>query len=159
MTRIRLFLLSTALYLLAFSAAHAGPRQDMLSGPIPAELVSVYDGDTVTGRAHAWIGQEVETSVRLDGIDAPEIKGKCAAERERAEEARQEVIRVLGSAPVYLTHVKLEKYAGRVLARLETADGVDISQHMIEKGFARAYSGHKRESWCGTAESGRLKKG
>jgi endonuclease YncB( thermonuclease family) len=44
--------------------------------------------------------------------------------------------------------VRLEKYAGRVLAHAQTSDGVDISKYMIEKGLARPYFGKKRQPWC-----------
>jgi micrococcal nuclease len=67
------------------SAVHAGEE---LPGPIPAKIVSVYDGDTITVRAHIWLGQAVETKVRLDGIDTPEINGKCDAEKTLALQAR-----------------------------------------------------------------------
>ena len=29
---------------------------EMLPGPIPAEIVSVVDGDTISVRAHIWLG-------------------------------------------------------------------------------------------------------
>lgn len=138
-----------ALLLLAAPSAAASPRQEILSGPMRGQVLGILDGDTLSVRLRVWIGQEVETSVRIDGIDAPEIHGKCERERRMAEAAKEEVISLVNSNPVTVYDVRLEKYAGRVLARVKTADGVDIAQHMIDKGLARPYHGQKRQPWCG----------
>ncbi len=58
-------------------------------GPIAADVVRVYDGDTLTVDAHPWPHITVRTSVRVDGIDAPEIRGKCDSEKALAREARE----------------------------------------------------------------------
>ena len=44
------------------------------------------------------------------------------------------------------------KYGGRVLAKVETADGQDLSQRLLKAGHARPYEGGKREPWCGERE-------
>ena len=60
-----------------------------LPGPVPAEVVDIIDGDTVTVRARIWPGQFVETRVRLRGADTPEIRRPdCEAERAAGHEAR-----------------------------------------------------------------------
>lgn len=66
-----------------------GPiHADPLPGPIPAEVIKIVDGDTVKVRAHIWVDQTVEISVRLRGIDAPELyRPKCAAEKTLARTA------------------------------------------------------------------------
>jgi len=90
------------LMLVALSpAAHAG---EVLPGPMPAKIVSVYNGDTITVRAHIWLGQDVETKVRLDGIDTPEINGKCDAEKTLAVKARDFLAEQAGDA-VMLTFI------------------------------------------------------
>ena len=74
---------------LAQAAAPLARADDAaLPGPVPAELVSVIDGDTIAVRAHIWPGHVVETRVRLDGVDTPEIRRPaCEAEREAGREA------------------------------------------------------------------------
>ncbi len=47
-----------------------------IPGPIAADVVSVYDGDTLTVDAHPWPQITVRTSVRVSSIDTPEIRGK-----------------------------------------------------------------------------------
>lgn len=124
------------------------PRRDVIAGPIRGEVVDIIDGDTVSVRLHVWIGQIVETHVRIDGIDTPEIKGKCEAERDKAITARNEIRKLVNGQQIVLSNIRLEKYAGRVLAVAKNAQGVDIARHMIDKGLARAYAGARRDSWC-----------
>ncbi len=125
-------------------AANAG---EVLPGPIPAKIVSVYDGDTITVMAHIWLGQDVETKVRLDGIDTPEIKGKCDAEKMAAVKARDFLAELAGDA-VTLRDIHYGKYAGRVVASVPTESGMDLVAALIAAGHGRAYSGGKRRGWC-----------
>lgn len=113
----------------------------------PATVVSVYDGDTFTARVEVWPGVLVETSVRIVGIDAPEIRGKCDEERRQARAARDELAALLGGR-VLLLEIKRDKYAGRVDARVLGADGRDVAEAMLAAGLARAYDGGRREGWC-----------
>ena len=106
-------LATVVLVVLAFAAvATAG---EVIPGPIHAEVVSVYDGDTITVDAHPWPGVTIRTGVRVNGIDTPEIRGKCDAEKEMAREARDLAREVVG-ASVTLLDVEFGKYAGRVVA-------------------------------------------
>jgi endonuclease YncB( thermonuclease family) len=130
---------------------------------LPAQVVSVLDGDTLVVRVHIWLGQDINTRVRLAGIDAPELKGKCDRERDLARRARAYVLARLdpmkagaasGVGAVRLREIRYGKYAGRVLARVETLDGTDLGQGLVAAGLARPYDGRRRASWCATAESG-----
>jgi endonuclease YncB( thermonuclease family) len=64
------------------------PAAEVLAGPVSARVLEVIDGDTVVVQAQVWIGQAIEFRVRLAGIDAPELRGKCDAERALAAQAR-----------------------------------------------------------------------
>ncbi len=48
-----------------------------ITGPISAKVIKVYDGDTFTVKAYPWPGITAKASVRVDGVDSPEIRGKC----------------------------------------------------------------------------------
>lgn len=135
--------------LLAVSAPRAA---ETLPGPVPADVVAVVDGDTLSVRAHIWLGQEVTTLVRLAGIDTPELKGECESERMRARAARDYLERSVASGPVTLAQIRYEKYAGRVMAKVAASDGGDLSERMIAAGHARAYDGGKHLPWCQAAE-------
>lgn len=144
----RAFVLLSAAVLPGWLAA-----ADTVPGPVPARVVHVVDGDTLVVRAHIWLGQEVETLVRVAGVDAPELKGACARERERAQAARDYVVaRALGET-ITLVGIRYEKYGGRVLAQVRLADGRDLAAALVADGHARAYDGRARAGWCEEAAS------
>ncbi len=151
MQRTRLITTWFAGFVTAALFAAAAVAGEVLPGPVPARLVRVVDGDTVIVRARIWLGQEVEISVRLDGIDAPELQSRCSRERELAKRAGDFVRARLGGGAVQLSAIQYGKYAGRVVARLATEDGEDISRALLAAGLAKSYEGVRRKSWCGQA--------
>jgi len=120
---------------------------EVIAGPVKADVVSVYDGDTIRVKASIWPGHTVAVSVRIDGIDTPEIRGKCEAEKTGATAAKARVRQLAGDW-VWLRNIRLGKYAGRVLANVGAANGADIGAVLILEGLARKYDGGKREPWC-----------
>lgn len=131
-----------------YTEASTSLHQDILTGPLPGTILEILDGDTVTAQIHVWIGQDIKINVRLNGIDAPEMKGQCEKERKMAVAAQQELKHLLADDRIRLYDIRLEKYAGRVLARAKTTGGIDISEHMIKNGLAHPYHGEKRKTWC-----------
>jgi micrococcal nuclease len=126
----------------------------VLSGPVPAVVVEVVDGDTLRVRARIWLDQDVTTSVRLAGVDAPEMHGACRREREIARRAQAFVASQLApagdhGASVRLRDLRYGKYARRVIARVETAAGLDLGAALLAAGLARPYDGGARAGWCG----------
>lgn len=121
---------------------------DVLAGPVPAQVLRVVDGDTVVVRARIWLRQDVETAVRLAGVNAPELHGRCEEERRRAVLARDFLERHVLGTPVQLRDVRLDKYGGRVVARLVLHGGWDAGEQLIAQGLARPYAGGTRAGWC-----------
>lgn len=121
---------------------------DAVPGPVPARVVAVIDGDTITVRARIWLGQEVETRVRLAGVDAPELRGACPRERALAVAARDLVVATVSGAMVTLTDIRYDKFGGRVVARVESVAGENLGSLLVSAGLGRAYDGGKRASWC-----------
>ena len=140
---LRLLLLS-----LAVAAAVPAVAREIVPGPLPAEVIEVVDGDTLGVRVHVWLGQQIETRVRIVGVDAPELRARCAEERLRAEAARDWLRDRVGSRDVILRDVRYDKYGGRVLARVETAEGADLARELLERKLARPYGGGPRDGWC-----------
>jgi len=122
--------------------------KEVLKGPITADVIQVIDGDTIDVRAQIWLGQMIETRVRLVGIDTPELRGKCPAERQHAKQAKLSVERWLADKAIVLKNIQFGKYAGRIVADVESVKGGNISQFLIAKGLARPYEGKKRKGWC-----------
>ena len=123
-------------------------RNDSIPGPVSARVMRVIDGDTIAVRARIWIGQSVDTLVRIVGVDTPELRGDCALEIELAAAARDLVVNTLGDQPVMLRDVRYDKFGGRVLARVENHAGEDIATLLITAGLGRPYTGGKRAPWC-----------
>lgn len=122
--------------------------RDVVKGPVRGTVLRVLDGDTVAVRLHIWIGQDIVTHVRIAGIDAPELHGKCRAERTRAYAAKKALAAFLSGNRVDFYNVRFAKYGGRVLAEARTPQGQGVAHYMLERGFARPYYGEKRKGWC-----------
>ncbi|WP_020187180.1 hypothetical protein [Methylopila sp. 73B] len=113
-----------------------------------ATALDVIDGDTFEARVQAFPGQEIVARVRIDRVDAPELRGRCAVETASAEAARTALLDLLRGRPLTLTAVRGDKYFGRVVARV-TASGVgDVAEALITAGHGRAYAGGRRAGWC-----------
>jgi len=116
---------------------------------VAAKVIKVYDGDTFTVEAYPWPGLEAKASVRVNGVDTPEIRGKCEAEMQKAIEARDFVKSLILGEVVFLENVKHGKYAGRVIADVKLDGGDNLADKIISRGLGREYHGGARESWCG----------
>lgn len=134
--------------LAAFGPTPGRAAGEVLPGPLPARVVEVVDGDTLEVEARIWLGQAVRVRVRLAGVDAPELRGKCAAERRAAGRAKAFLAATVGDGAIVLREVRYGKYAGRVLARVATAGERDLGRALLARGLARAYAGGKRPAWC-----------
>lgn len=119
-----------------------------LAGAYQAHVVTVIDGDTVEARVQVWMGHEVLTRVRLKDIDAPELRGACASERDQAQASRDRLAGLVGGRSVVLTDIRPDKYFGRVIARIISPDGVDAGGALLAGGLARPYRGGRRQGWC-----------
>ena len=91
----------------------------------------------------ATLGEDV--MVKLVGIEAPRLTGKCEQEREFAEDARDLLHVTLSQASdidLYPHYVLGLQTVGRVVA-----DGQDLSSLLIEQGLAVKYAGGDQD-WC-----------
>jgi endonuclease YncB( thermonuclease family) len=113
-----------------------------------AEVVRIIDGDTFVARMRTGPGDEVETRVRLRRIDAAELHARCSKELRLALAARTALQRLLADGSVMLSHVGPDKYPGRIDANVATRNSADVSAAMLNGGWARAYDGGRRGTWC-----------
>lgn len=111
-------------------------------------MVRVIDGDTFDAQAHIWPGQTLRVRVRLRGIDAPEIRSRCAAEKAAGERARAALEGMIGGATVRMRNIAGGKYYGRVLADVTTETGEAVAERLLADALARPYRGGRRESAC-----------
>ena len=103
------------------------------------EILRVVDADTVRVRVTTWPDHSVTTSIRLLAVDAPELRGKCDAERELAKKGKAMVESILpAGSRVFLQNIKHDKYAGRYDAEVWTADGKNLAQILIDAALCAA---------------------
>ena len=111
-------------------------------------VIKVYDGDTIT-IASVINGMKnsplYRFSVRLNGIDTPELKGgKNEQEKQCAILARDWLSGKILNKKVELRNVQTEKY-GRLLAEV-WFNNKNMNEEMIKKRFAVPYDGGTKVS-------------
>ena len=147
MVRARLPTLFVTVAFLALAGARA-IAAEVLPGPYIGAVEKVVDGDTLAVRVTIWVDQDIRVLVRLRGIDAPELRSRCAEEKARAATATDELARLVDGGAVVLTRIEGDKYFGRVVADVVTPEGADLGRLLTAAGHVRAYQGGKRQPWC-----------
>lgn len=93
------------------------------------KVLRVIDGDTICVGFYST-QQPTKVSVRIRGIDTPELTSNNTEEQALAEAARDRLNAFLGNAIVTLEDVGTEKY-GRVLATV-LKDGESAADYMLQ---------------------------
>lgn len=110
-----------------------------------AKPVRVIDGDTLILLVDTGFGSRHEATIRLAGIDAPEL---ISEEGKRAKEALIEMIDSSAEWGLRVTTKKLRtgtdamsfaRYLGDVQVVADSGDGFDVAEAMVEAGHARRY--------------------
>jgi endonuclease YncB( thermonuclease family) len=115
------------------------------------DVIRTVDGDTFEARVHLEPGLNLNTRVRLRGIDAPELKAACPQELQMAEAASAALRALLGEGGVTISNIGPDKYSGRVLADVATKKTGNVSAALLVAGHARSYNGGHRDGWCANA--------
>lgn len=112
------------------------------------EITSIYDGDTFRANIKGFpavIGEHM--SIRINGIDTPELRGKCDKEKQLARLAKQFTVERLRAAnSVVLKNIKRGKYF-RLIADVYV-DGVSLGEQLIKQGHAVKFIGMTKKTWC-----------
>jgi endonuclease YncB( thermonuclease family) len=105
------------------------------------KVIKVYDGDTLTIASKLpYEGCPIyRFSVRINGIDCPEMRTKNQNEKTCAKMAKAKVYDAVFGKIVTLQNVKLEKY-GRVLADVYIGD-VSLGDMLCQYNLAVKYDG------------------
>jgi endonuclease YncB( thermonuclease family) len=115
-----------------------------------------YDGDTIYIQMPGLPDPIARMSVRVAGIDTPELRGACEAEKSAAIAARNRVRALLDQAdltntPVQFCNPEWGRYGGRVVAWVAIGN-IWLHDLLIGDGVARPYDGGKRGGWCNVSE-------
>ena len=107
-----------------------------------------YDGDTCYVIAPTLPEPLQKMSVRILGIDTPEMRAECAEEKKLALKGREFANKMFRAAKkIEFANLKWDKYGGRVLVDVYL-DGKLYKDEIINAGLARPYDGGTKESWC-----------
>lgn len=139
--------LTLILFIAFFTFIGVGHCKDKQYDNLTATVISIYDGDTMTVSIKdvpAVFGEKM--SIRLRGIDTPEMKGQCDAEKALAGEAKKFVMNKIPiGSTIILTNVGRDKYF-RLDATILLADGTSLSQLLIDNHLAYEYDGGTKQS-------------
>lgn len=130
-------------------AVNAGINDKNFGALQVQSVTSIYDGDTFRANikgVHPVIGERM--SIRVAGIDTPEIRGKCPKEKALARKAKMETVSFLRNAKrIELRNIKRGKYF-RIVADVY-ADNRSLTESLAAKGLGVRYNGgSKSKNWC-----------
>jgi len=110
------------------------------------KVIKVYDGDSITIAAKFPFENSLlyRFSIRLNGIDTPEINGKNDDEKEAAKNARDALSNLILNKYVILQNVDNEKY-GRILADVYLGD-LHINDWLVRERYAVRYDGGTKKT-------------
>ena len=113
-------------------------------------IVNVYDGDTTRVNINSYppiLGQNI--SIRVNGIDTPEMLGKCEEEKIKAKVAKYFTKRFLQECKeeISLKNISRGKYF-RIVADVYCGEK-SLAKGLLEDSLAVIYDGKKkRKNWC-----------
>jgi len=114
-----------------------------------AEVLSVYDGDTITVMIDQGMKHFARVKVRMIGINTPEIRTKDLEEKERGYAAKDYLKSRIEGKTIVINTVKKGKF-GRWLGVIWIYEdgmeelGESLNDEMIRVGHAVSYDGGKR---------------
>ena len=102
--------------------------------------VRIWDGDSFTVDF-----DRTSKNIRIENIDAPEMKGRCGFENRLARRSKRRLGALLSGAKLELYGDRMDRY-GRFLVRV-LVDDLDVGEVLIDEGLARKWVGF-RKPWC-----------
>jgi len=112
----------------------------------PIQINRIHDGDTFTITVKEWppiIGDHI--SVRVVGIDTPEMTSKDPQVKLLAVAAQKTLANVLSAPKISLTNLRRDKYF-RIEATV-LVNQVNVADTMIANKVAKKYNGGTRPQW------------
>lgn len=154
------------------------PRPTQLTIPLPTiewkdtqafippicegQVIKVYDGDTITIAAKLPYNDSLlyRFSIRLNGIDSPEIKGHSEDEKAAAQVSKLALENLILHKYIVLKNKSTEKY-GRILADVyivyDKNDKLHLNKWMLDNRYAVEYDGGTKnapKSWIKFQKTG-----
>lgn len=102
-------------------------------------LVAVIDGDTIDLDLDLGFSLVLRQRVRLYGLDAPELRTKDAAEKERGLRTKAFVQSWFGEPGEVLVRTSKEEKFGRMLADCFRPGQPSLCSELLSRGLAKPY--------------------
>lgn len=121
-----------------------------LAGTYSCKVINVYDGDTITVVFNPFpdssLSKDYKFSIRLAGIDTPELRDKNKVIKEYAKKIKSILENLILNKTCKLEVLeKFDKY-GRILGIIYYND-LNINNYLVEKGYAKLYNGGTKIQW------------
>ena len=124
------------------------PSLPWLNSYIDVYVYKVIDGDTV--KILLLHDRSLfKFSIRIEGIDTPEIRGCSDLEKEAGLLVKEFLKKFIEKKIVTLYTTGNDKYGGRLIGSIFTKEEkLDIAEILLYKGYAKRYSGRvKKDPW------------
>jgi len=112
------------------------------------KIISIYDGDTI--KVNINCKTEIfckKISIRILGIDTPEIRGSDKNEKKLAYIARDFTVNFIkNSEKIYLKDCKKGKYF-RLVCYIINENNQNLSSLILKTNLAHIYSGGTKQKW------------
>jgi len=115
---------------------------------IPARVSRVIDGDTI--EIVFLHGGKIPTkiSIRIKGVDTPELRGKTDLEKKAAIFVKEKVEEVLNDQKIIqVKFVKWGKYSNRIIGDVIFNQDSYLSDFLLANGYAQVYKGKRKNKW------------
>jgi endonuclease YncB( thermonuclease family) len=146
-TTLKTFRLIAFITLLFLASTALAGSSKLYGDAVVAEITSIYDGDTFRCNLQGYppiVGERI--SIRINGIDTPEMKDHRPKIKALARKAKQYTVqRLRKGKQVILRNMQRGKYF-RIVADVYV-DGRNLGQELIYAGLAKPYDGGKKPKW------------
>jgi micrococcal nuclease len=127
---------------MAYAESHFKPGDGRM---YQAKVIDIYDADTFTVQIDLGFHLVMTETVRLYGIDTPELRTKNGKEKKLGYEAKNFASNLLLNKTVNMEIYDEDKY-GRYLVDVRLGD-TTLTQELIKAGYGYAYFGGTKEKW------------
>lgn len=103
-----------------------------------ALVLRVIDGDTCVAELDLGFRMSSSQTLRLLGIDTPELRSHDPLERAQAAAASQRLQVLIQGKRIIVRTTKADSF-GRYLAQIWLEDGTDINQLLLDEGYAKPW--------------------
>lgn len=113
---------------------------------IKAKIIDIHDGDTI--KVIILLGHEpFKFSIRVNGIDAPEVSRCENWEKEAGLKVRDYVRSIIKGEIITIKLTSLDKYGGRYIGDVYLTKNLTLSEHLLKEELVKPYDGGTKNKY------------